>query len=416
MRKISDVIFKGRTAIAIIIFSLITCTGFSQTCHIIDGSFENGYFSRTLNGGDRSISTDTLNPADTIVTKGLKDIKSTMQVGWCLTDGATRTYFSTPEVKALSLSNCNTSTLLCVPWETWANTKYVYNVDIFNNQVKELKSRNIQVTSTLLMGQDLYYPDWYTNSDFAIDTLENMMKNWIKSIITYKGNDSLVDNWTVVNEAISWDGHGGYWPINGPSKAACEWERMGFEPDSSGLPSDMVVNSQHPVYIRKTFQEARKYTNKKLELRESNFEFPTDQKYKAFYQLVVHLLKLGTPLDAVSFQTHLNLENIYDWVGYTNNIKRYRTLGLNVNISEVDIGDVNKSWSDEKAQLQKNMYYQLVTAAIRGGANQFQLWGFIDDNNPGWRPGEHGLIFTNNIVLGIGHNRKQFNARCDELP
>jgi GH35 family endo-1,4-beta-xylanase len=107
------------------------------------------------------------------------------------------------------------------------------------------------------------------------------------------------------------------------------------------------------------------YTGKKLELRDAAMEFPTDSKYKAFYQLVVHLKNLGTPLDVIGFQTHFDLEKVYDWEGYTKNIKRYRALGLEVIIPEVDFGDTKKAWSEEKAELQKIGYYQLVTAAIK---------------------------------------------------
>ncbi len=221
------------------------------------------------------------------------------------------------------------------------------------------------------------------------------MQSWLKGIISYKGNDTLVDIWNVVNEAISWDGKGGYWPLfNENYNDACELERMGFEPDASGLTGKQFVNAEHPVYIRKAFEYVRTLTDKKLELRESGFEFPGNSKYDAFYQLAAHLKKMNAPVDVIGFQTHIDIEKNYDWEGYANNIKRYRALGYEVNIPEVDVGDVNKDWSDEKAELQKKQYYNLVTAAIRGGASDFQTWGFIDD---GWRPGQKAFPYTNNF-------------------
>jgi len=338
-------------------------------------------------------------PPDSITGIGLKDIESSMLIGWCATEGS-KNIFTSAKAKSLTLNNCNSANIQCYPaWGRWDETqKHVYHLDAFNKQVKQLKDEKIFVSAHMLLGWDMYFPDWYLNGDFEADTVEAIMNSWIKSVISYNGNDTLVDNWNVVNEAISWDGKGGYWPVSGVLKNSCELERMGYEPDSSGLPASMKVNSQHPVYIRKAFHEARKYTTRDLELRDASFEFPTDQKYKAFYQLVVHMLNTGTPLDAVGFQTHLDLEKGYDWVGYAKNIKRYKDLGLKVNISEVDVGDPSKSWSEEKAKLQKAVYYQLVTAAIRGGADQFETWGFIDDNNEGWRAGEKGLLFTNNLT------------------
>ncbi len=227
--------------------------------------------------------------------------------------------------------------------------------------------------------------------------LENIMKSWIEAIIKYKGNDTLVDIWNIVNEPISWNGKGDYWPESNPDHLnACKLQKIGYEPDSSGLTGNMYVNSQHPVYIRRAFEYARKFTNKKLELRESTFEFPTDQKYNAFYQLAVHLKNVHAPVDAIAFQTHIDLENVYDWEGYTNNIKRYKRLGFDVNVPEVDIGDVDESWSDDKANLQKMMYYRLVVAAIKGGASELQTWGFNDEYS--WRADQHPLPYAKNYI------------------
>jgi hypothetical protein len=170
---------------------------------------------------------------------------------------------------------------------------------------------------------------------------------------------------------------------------------MGFEPDASGLMGKEFVNPQHPVYIRKAFEYARTLTKKKLELRDSGFEFPDNgAKYNAFYQLAVHLKNMKAPVNIIGFQTHIDIEKNYDWVAYENNIKRYIQLGYEVIIPEVDIGDVAKNWTEEKAELQKRQYYRLITAAIRGGASDFQTWGFIDD---GWRPLEKAFPYTNNF-------------------
>ncbi len=328
--------------------------------------------------------------------EGWKDIKSSMLVGGCVTEGG-KNYFTNAAAKAQVLKDCNTVTIQCYPaWGRWDEEKrHVYHVDEFTNRVKEMKQQNMTVTAHMLLGWDQYFPEWYKKGDFPADTVEAIMKSWLKGIITYKGNDTLVDIWNVVNEAISWDGKGGYWPLFDESyNDACELQRLGFEPDASGLTGNQFVNAEHPVYIRKAFEYARTLTNKKLELRDSGFEFPGDAKYNAFYQLAVHLKKMNVPVDVIGFQTHIDIEKNYDWEGYTNNIKRYRALGYEVIIPEVDIGDAAKNWSEEKAQMQKKQYYNLVTAAIRGGASDFQTWGFIDD---GWRPDQKAFPYTKNF-------------------
>ena len=328
---------------------------------------------------------------------GLKDIKSSMLVGGCVTEGS-KNYFTNTAAKAQVLKDCNTVTVMCYPgWGRWdEKLLHVYHVEDFTNKAREMKKQNMTVTAHMLLGWDQYFPEWYKKGDFPADTLDAIMKSWLKGIIQYKGNDTLVDIWNVVNEAINWDGKGGYWPLSAANfNNACELQRMGFEPDASGLTGKEFVNAQHPVYIRKAFEYARTLTKKKLELRDSGFEFPENgAKYNAFYQLAVHLKKMNAPVDIIGFQTHIDIEKNYDWVAYTNNIKRYVQLGYEVNIPEVDIGDVDKNWTEEKAELQKRQYYRLITAAIRGGASDFQTWGFIDD---GWRPGEKAFPYTNNF-------------------
>lgn len=327
---------------------------------------------------------------------GLKDIKSPMLIGGCVGEGA-KNYFTNAAAKAQVLKDCNTVTVMCYPgWGRWDETKrHVYHLDEFSSQVQEMKKQKMTVTAHMLLGWDQYFPAWYKGNDFPADTLDAIMKSWLKGIIQYKGNDTLVDVWNIVNEAISWNGIGGYWPDNNTDHMnACEMQRMGYEPDASGLTGVQKPNAQHPVYIRKAFEYARTLTKKKLELRDSGFEFPTDSKYNAFYELAVHLKKMNAPVDAIGFQTHIDVERQYDWEGYVKNIKRYIDLGYEVNIPEVDIGDVEKNWSEEKAALQKLQYYRLVTAAIRGGASELQTWGFIDD---GWRAGQKAFPYTNNF-------------------
>jgi GH35 family endo-1,4-beta-xylanase len=321
-------------------------------------------------------------------------------MGACVSDGS-RTFFNNSTAKAVVLKDCEVATVQCYPaWGRWDETqRHVYHLDDFSNKVREMKNQGLLVTAHMLMGWDQYFPNWYKNYDFPADTLDAILKSWIKSIIQYKGNDTLVDNWNVVNEAISWNGSGGYWPLyNADLKSACEMQRLGFEPDSSGLTGAQYVNASHPVYIRRSFEYARQYTNKKLELRDASIEFPTDSKYKAFYQLATHLKKVVAPVDVIGFQAHLNLEQQYDWDGFANNIRRYRQLGYQVYITEVDIGDPSKTWNADKADFQKMMYYRLVTASIRGGATEFHTWGINDDNNTGWRHGEKGLPFTNTYI------------------
>jgi endo-1,4-beta-xylanase len=333
------------------------------------------------------------------VGTGLKDIKSSMLIGG-YADMEMKNYFTNAKARAQVISECNAVTIGCNPnGRLWDETLHnVYHVDNFNYKAKEVKKNKLSITAMPLLGWDYYFPAWwYQNNNLSADSIEIIMKSWLRSIIKYNGNDTLVDSWDVVNEAISWGNNGGYWTDSNVwgNQYSCHLQKLGWEPDSSGLKGSMFVNASHPVYIRKAFEYARTLTNKKLELRDGDFEFPNSEKYNAFYQLVTHLKKVHTPINVIGFQMHINLDHNYDWDGLARNIKRYRQLGYEVNISETEIGDTVKSWSDEKAALQKMRYYRLVSASTKGGANNFQLFGFNDDNVYGFfRSGENPLPFN----------------------
>lgn len=423
--KITDAATDFRATIALNVDGNSTYTSYLSTASPVIGSYvyytetftvagtgnlvsANLYFETAANAGvysnylidDVTLYGQSNNPDPVPDDRGFKEIKSTMSVGVCVTEGP-KTYFNNSTAKALVLKNYGTVNVQCYPaWGRWDETsKFVYHVDDFSSKVKEMKANGMVVTAHMLLGWDQYFPAWYKNNDFSADTLEMFMNTWLDAIISTNGNDTLVDIWNVVNEAINWDGQGHYWPLSASNhNNACELQRMGYEPDASGLTGTQHVNDTHPIYIRKAFEYARTLTDKKLELRETSCEFPTDQKYNAFYQLAVHLKNVGAPVDVIGLQTHLDLDKNYDWVGYTNTIKRFRKLGYEVNIPEVDVGDTQKSWSDDKAEQQKLQYYKMVTAAIKGGASDFQTWGFIDNtSSSGWRTGESALIYSTSL-------------------
>jgi hypothetical protein len=106
---------------------------------------------------------------------GLKNIKSTMKIGGCVTEGGTN-YFTNPRAKAQVLHDCKTLTVQCYPaWGRWdENLKYVYHLDAFNSEAREMAEQNLPMTAHMLAGWDQYFPDWYKNNDFDPDTLKVM--------------------------------------------------------------------------------------------------------------------------------------------------------------------------------------------------------------------------------------------------
>lgn len=51
-----------------------------------------------------------------------------------------------------------------------------------------------------------------------------------------------------------------------------------------------------------------------------------------------------------------------------------------------------------KTNYKEDNDYRLIIAAIRGGASDFQTWGFNDNNNSSWRAGQKAFPYTNSFA------------------
>ncbi len=260
--------------------------------------------------------------------------------------------------------------------------------------VEWLEDRGIEQMAHLLVGPNIYYPEWFVAGTYSNEQLDETLEDFIRAIMQSNDNGQKVEVWNVVNESLDFDGSGKYHVGDD-----CKWAQLGFEDDASGLTGDEKINEQHPVYLRKAFEYARKYTNNKLELRDTTIEFPSDPKHKAFYQLVKHLLNQGVPLDAVGIQSHYDLNRTYDWAEVAQAIEKFTALGVEVYITELDIGDTELAWDVDKAQRQKEMYYEFTKAVIPAGIEKFHFWGVRDDNDLGWRFGEHPLLYYEDYTV-----------------
>ncbi len=318
----------------------------------------------------------------------LKNIVTTMQIG-VRTDQDGLFGGSSGPYTTVFNREFNSGTVTCYPaWEAWTGYKQ-YNLADINDRINYLENQGQSQMMHLLVGPDMYFPDWFKNGSYTNPELDDMLHDWIKSIIQSNGNDAKVDVWNVVNEAISFSPPYEY-------GAAIKWQQLGYEADVSGLSGEQYVVSQHPVYIRKAFEYARQYTNAKLELRDSGAEFPdghNSYKYHLFYQLTKHLLNKGVPLDAVGFQVHIDIERDYNWNGFRDNINRFRALGLETYITELDIGDPEESWNSTKAELQRAKYNTVIQIAMETGMEYVHFWGLIDGKDAGWRTYESPLLF-----------------------
>jgi len=286
-------------------------------------------------------------------------------------------------------------------WDTWTGSdlgSVKFDLTNANKVINRAKAMGKKTAVHLLAGSPTYFPAWLNGGTWTPAQLDTLMSHWVTYAMTSNGNAGKVDYWNVVNEAFMWDGN--YW--NGNSTANTNpWQDMGWEADKSGLAGTAAVYDEHPVYIRRAFEMARKLSSAKLELRDYGIEFwDGSKKSRAFYQLVKHLINSGTPIDAVGFQGHFRTDFTYDWTKLQRAVQEYRKLGLEVYLTELDYGDADPIAAATTAHrtaaydsLQAQQLYAFTKAATAGGASWICFWGVADNTNLYWRKGQSALLF-----------------------
>jgi endo-1,4-beta-xylanase len=286
-------------------------------------------------------------------------------------------------------------------WGAWTGTgmnDVGFDIAGANEVINWAEAQGKKTAVHLLTGSPTYFPAWLNGGAWRAGQLDSLLDRWITYAMTNNGNAQKVDYWNVVNEAFMWNGN--YWDSSSVANTN-PWHKMGWEADKSGLTGAASVYAQHPVYIRRAFEIARRHSQAKLEIRDYYIEFWDDsRKSRAFYQLVKHLLNSGVPIHAVGFQGHFRTDMTYDWSKLKRAVQEYKSLGLEVYVTEVDYGDTDPIAAAGAAHrtaawdsLQARQLRAFVTAAVGGGAKWICLWGVADNTNTYWRKGQSALLF-----------------------
>ncbi len=276
-----------------------------------------------------------------------------------------------------------------------AKDKYFF--DTFNANVNWMKENNITPIMHMLFGPNQYEPTWLINGNYTAAELDALMKDMIDKIMESNDNKNKVEIWNVINELFN-NGDGTY-------QKDILWTKMGYEPDNSGLTGSDKINSQHPIFIRKAFEYCRAKTSKKLELRDYFIESndpsnSQNRKHKAFYQLVKHMQNNKIPIDAVGIQGHFDIGGLTSMV---NNFeieaafRRFKDLGIEVYVTEMDIGTKDTFTEAKKAQ-QTIDYRNYLKQAINGGATIINTWGIYDNSDQYWRLNESPLLWNTQLI------------------
>ncbi|TDC77888.1 1,4-beta-xylanase [Streptomyces hainanensis] len=184
-------------------------------------------------------------------------------------------------------------------------------------------------------------------------TLRSAMTNHITQVAThYRGQ---IHSWDVVNEA--------------------------FADGTSGARRDSNLQRTGNDWIEVAFRTARAADpNARLCYNDYNTD-GVNAKSTAIYNMVRDFKARGVPIDCVGFQSHLTNSVPGD---YQANLQRFADLGVDVQITELDIAGSN----------QANVYSTVTRACMAvARCTGITVWGIRDSDS--WRTGQNPLLFDN---------------------
>ncbi|BCJ48647.1 beta-xylanase [Actinoplanes sp. NBRC 14428] len=188
--------------------------------------------------------------------------------------------------------------------------------------------------------------------------LRNAMVNHITQVAThYRGQ---IYAWDVVNEAFD-DGGNGARRDSNLQRTGNDWIEVAFRTARAADPSAKLCYN----------------------------DYNTDgqnAKSNAVYAMVQDFKARGVPIDCVGFQSHFNQASPVP-SDYQANLQRFANLGLDVQITELDI--------EGSGQAQADNYARVVRACLAvTRCNGITVWGIRDTDS--WRAGGTPLLFDGN--------------------
>lgn len=190
------------------------------------------------------------------------------------------------------------------------------------------------------------------------------MKNHIQTVVRhFKGR---IPMWDVVNEAVS-DGEG------------------------HPLRQTPFLKIIGPEYIELAFRWAREADpTAKLYYNDYSTE-GINGKSDRVYALVRGLLEKGVPIDGVGFQTHVDSTFSVSDSRMLENLQRFKKLGLDVQLTEVDVPLKGDAPLARKLEQQATVYADLLTTCLAVKCSAFVMWGYTDLYS--WRSSGYPLLF-----------------------
>jgi endo-1,4-beta-xylanase len=197
------------------------------------------------------------------------------------------------------------------------------------------------------------------------DELLGIMRDHITTVMRHFGND--VPEWDVVNEPLDADGN---------------------------LQDNVWRHFIGPDYVELALRAAHAANPRaKLFINEYAVEQPS-AKRDGLIRLVTDLKARGVPLDGVGLQYHTHVQGFVDEATMRDTMQRLAALGLEVQITEMDVGTSILDGTTAQRLARQAVAYGDAARACNAVAacTRFTTWGFTDRFS--WLgPAEMGLPF-----------------------
>ncbi|GIH03082.1 hypothetical protein Rhe02_11490 [Rhizocola hellebori] len=231
--------------------------------------------------------------------------------------------------------------------------------------VSHARSRGMSVRGHTLAWHS-QQPGWAQS--LSGSTLRSAMVNHITQVAThFRGQ---IYTWDVVNEAFA-DGGGGGRRDSNLQRTGNDWIEVAFRTARAADPGAKLCYN----------------------------DYNTDginPKSTGIYNMVADFKARGVPIDCVGFQSHLTNSVPGD---YQANLQRFANLGVDVQITELDIAGSN----------QANVYASVVNSCLAvSRCNGLTVWGIRDSDS--WRTGQNPLLFD-----GSGNKKAAYTATLNAL-
>ena len=202
-------------------------------------------------------------------------------------------------------------------------------------------------------------PEWLTHRQLNPAQASELLQQHITRVMQHYAGQ--VFAWDVVNEAFEDKGEFKDSPwYNQPG--------IGFAHQSAG-------------YVEQAFRWAHAADPKALLFYNDNGAEVMNRKSDAIYEMVKDFKRRGVPIDGVGLQMHISRLDI-DTASLATNIARLTALGLQVDITEMDVSlplQADRAASKDDLQRQAELYRSVIHACLENpGCTAIQSWGFTD--------------------------------------